>query len=35
MSLLEFARGPALWASIFVLVAGTAWRIWGIFRLKA
>lgn len=34
MSLLEFARGPALWASIFVLVAGTVWRIWGIFRLK-
>lgn len=35
MTLLEFARGPALWASISVLVAGTAWRAWGIFRLPA
>jgi nitrate reductase gamma subunit len=33
MSLLEFARGPALWISIFVLIAGTVWRVWGIFRL--
>jgi hypothetical protein len=27
MSLLEFARGPALTASLAVLVAGTAWRL--------
>jgi nitrate reductase gamma subunit len=33
MDLLEFARGPALWLSLFVLVAGSAWRIIAIFRL--
>ena len=33
MSLLEFARGPALWFSLFVLVAGSAWRVIAIFRL--
>jgi nitrate reductase gamma subunit len=33
MGLLEFARGPALWFSLFVLVAGSAWRIIAIFRL--
>lgn len=35
MDLLEFARGPALWASLAILLTGSAWRIWGIFRLKA
>lgn len=35
MSLLEFARGPALWASIFILAIGTFWRIAGILRLPA
>lgn len=34
MSLLEFARGPALWVSLAVLFAGSVWRIAGIFRLK-
>ena len=33
MSLLEFARGPALWFSLFVLVAGSAWRVIALFRL--
>jgi nitrate reductase gamma subunit len=33
MGLLEFARGPALWISLLVLVAGTFWRVVGIFRL--
>lgn len=33
MSLLEFARGPALWFSLFVLVAGSAWRLIAICRL--
>jgi nitrate reductase gamma subunit len=33
MSLLEFARGPALWFSLFVLVAGSAWRVIAMFRL--
>jgi nitrate reductase gamma subunit len=33
MDLLEFARGPALWFSLFVLVAGSAWRIIAILRL--
>lgn len=31
--LLALARGPALWASLFVLIAGSAWRIAAIFRL--
>jgi hypothetical protein len=33
MDLLEFARGPALWFSLFVLVTGSAWRVIAIFRL--
>lgn len=33
MELLEFARGPALWFSLFVLVTGSAWRVIAIFRL--
>jgi nitrate reductase gamma subunit len=33
MALLEFARGPALWASLAVLLAGSLWRIAGILRL--
>jgi nitrate reductase gamma subunit len=33
MELLDFARGPALWFSLFVLVTGSAWRIIAIFRL--
>lgn len=33
MGLLEFARGPALWISLLVLVAGSLWRIVAIFRL--
>ncbi|OGA22497.1 MAG: hypothetical protein A3I02_03395 [Betaproteobacteria bacterium RIFCSPLOWO2_02_FULL_67_26] len=32
MELLAFARGPALWASLAVLVAGSLWRIAGILR---
>lgn len=35
VALLEFARGPALWASLAVLLAGSLWRIVGIFRLGA
>ena len=33
MDLLEFARGPALWFSLVVMVAGSLWRILGIYRL--
>ena len=33
MGLLEFARGPALWISLSVLVAGSLWRVVAIFRL--
>lgn len=33
MVLLEFARGPALWASLAVLLAGSLWRVAGILRL--
>ena len=33
MNLLEFARGPALWFSLLVLVAGSAWRVIAMFRL--
>ena len=33
MELLDFARGPALWASLAILLAGVAWRIWAIFRI--
>lgn len=32
MELLDFARGPALWAALAVLLAGTVWRIGAIFR---
>jgi len=32
MSLLEFARGPALNVSLVVFFLGTAWRLWAIFR---
>jgi nitrate reductase gamma subunit len=32
LDLLEFARGPALWASSAVCLVGIAWRLWGIFR---
>lgn len=32
-ALLELARGPALWFSLAVLVAGSAWRIVAILRL--
>ncbi len=32
-ALLDFARGPALWISLAVLVAGSLWRIAGILRL--
>jgi hypothetical protein len=35
VELLEFARGPALWASLAVLVAGSLWRIIAILRLGA
>lgn len=35
MSLLEFARGPALWLSLAVLVAGSVWRVLAIWRLGA
>ena len=35
MSLLEFARGPAFWFSLFVLTAGSIWRVVGIYRLGA
>ncbi len=33
MGILEFARGPALWMSLAVLVAGSLWRVVGILRL--
>jgi nitrate reductase gamma subunit len=33
VELLQFARGPALWASLAVLLAGSLWRIAGIVRL--
>jgi nitrate reductase gamma subunit len=35
MELLQFARGPALWASLAVLIAGSLWRVAGILRLGA
>ena len=35
VGLLEFARGPALWASLAVLLAGSLWRVIGILRLGA
>jgi nitrate reductase gamma subunit len=33
IGILEFTRGPALWASLAVLVAGSLWRVAGILRL--
>ena len=30
---LQFARGPALWVSLAVLVAGSLWRVVGVLRL--
>jgi nitrate reductase gamma subunit len=33
VELLQFARGPALWASLAVLLAGSLWRIVGVLRL--
>jgi nitrate reductase gamma subunit len=35
LELLEFARGPALWASLAVLAAGSLWRIGAILRLAS
>lgn len=35
LELLEFARGPALWASLGILLGGTLWRIAGIVALGA
>ncbi|HSA89783.1 MAG TPA: hypothetical protein VLF42_07800 [Burkholderiales bacterium] len=35
MTLLEFARGPALALSVLVFAAGLAWRLYRIFRLPA
>ncbi len=35
MTLLEFARGPALAFSVAVFVLGLAWRLYGIFRRPA
>jgi len=34
MDLLEFARGPALQVAVYILVAGTIWRIVGIVLLS-
>ena len=33
IGLLDFARGPALWISCAVLIAGSLWRVAAIFRL--
>lgn len=33
MDLLDWARGPLLWAAIGVFVAGSAWRLWRILGL--
>lgn len=35
MTLLEFARGPALALSVLVFASGLAWRLYRIFRLPA
>jgi nitrate reductase gamma subunit len=35
MTLLELARGPALWFSLAVLAVGTLWRVLAIWRLGA
>jgi nitrate reductase gamma subunit len=34
MTLLEFARGPALQASVLILIAGVAWRLVAIVLLR-
>lgn len=34
MDLLEFARGPALQFSLYVLIAGSLWRLFGIVLLR-
>ena len=34
MTLLEFARGPALQASALIMIAGIAWRLAGILLLR-
>ncbi|HEV2227428.1 MAG TPA: hypothetical protein VGR86_00605 [Steroidobacteraceae bacterium] len=34
MSLLDFARGPALLVAVAVFLAGTAWRLGGVFFLR-
>ena len=34
MDLLDFARGPALQFSLYVLIAGSLWRLLGIVLLK-
>ena len=34
MDLLEFARGPAIQASVVVLVVGSLWRLIGILKLR-
>ena len=33
MELLEFARGPGLTIALVIFVTGSAWRLYGIFRL--
>ncbi len=33
MTLLDFARGPALEASLIIFVAGTLWRFLGVLLL--
>ena len=35
VDLLEFARGPALWASLAVLILGSLWRVAALWRLGA
>ena len=35
MDILDLARGPLLWLSLVIFVAGTAWRLWAILRLPA
>lgn len=35
LELLEFARGPALWASLTVLVVGSLWRLAMLLRMRA
>lgn len=35
LAVLEFARGPALWVSLGILLGGSLWRILGILRLRS